>query len=140
VDDTLTAESTGATGNCTYDAPQRATTLLLEVRKSGKRHFLSQAFRCLSPSSNGGNAFWTESVFNAAVDNSSILNNLLFRVLDQTGGFGNMGQALRDIFGSTGSPVILSTQKSVSSSKYADRESDDLASVIRVDVTIGFIP
>jgi hypothetical protein len=51
-----------------------------------------------------------------------------------------MGQALRDIFGSTGSPVILSTQKSVSSSKYADRESDDLASVIRVDVTIGFIP
>jgi hypothetical protein len=139
VDDNQSTDSTGATGECSSPVTQRATTLLLEVRKGGERHLLSQAYRCLLPSSNGGNVFWVESEFNTAVDNGSILNNLLFRSLEQTGGFGNLGQAVRDIFGSMGTPVILSTKK-ITTIKYTDREMDDLASVLRVDVTIGFVP
>lgn len=142
VDDDQVLGSTGSNlGSCVGVPPQQATTLLLEVKKSGTSHMLSQTYRCINPQVEGLAFAWRESELNNSVDNATILNSLLFRPIGGgLGAPGDMDQALRDIFASTGRPVIIETPHLLSSVKRTDREGDGLSSVVRLSVKIGFVP
>lgn len=114
-------------------ALDRIATVLLEVKKSGKRHFFSEGYRC--PFFFGSlNFFNREDILHNAVTSGAILNAVLFETS------GAMAQGLRDLFNSTGAPVILKVSPSIDKVAYTDHEDDALASVVRIDVTIGFVP
>jgi hypothetical protein len=121
-----------------------ATTTVLEVKKAGQRHFLAQSYLCLPTDTDIEVEFLrTEAGLNEAVVDASILNRLLFRGPD--GGaddpaHGELAQALRDLFETTGRPIVVGTLQRIKPSAYTDREADTLGSVVRFKVAIRFVP
>jgi hypothetical protein len=114
-------------------ALDRIAAVLLEVKKAGKRHFFSEGYRC--PFSPGSSSFLNnEQVLNDVVASGAILNSILFETSL------TMTQGLRDLFGSTGTPVILKASRTIDKVPHSDHEGDALASVVRIDVTLGFVP
>jgi hypothetical protein len=120
-----------------------ASTVMLEVRKAGKTHFLSQTYLCIPSELDVDVEFLrTEAGLNDAVTDASVLNRLLFRGPD--GGAddparGELAQQLRDLFGVTGRPIIVSTPALIGPSDYTDHETDTLASALRLRVVIRFV-
>ncbi|MBI3250185.1 MAG: hypothetical protein HYZ50_27125 [Deltaproteobacteria bacterium] len=121
----------------------KTATVLIEVDKSGQHYLLSQTYACMPVNYDLDVDFLrTESGLNQSVMDGSLLNRLLFRGAD--GGpddpaAGELAQALRDIFQTTGRPIVISTPERLSSDNHADRQADGLASVVRLKVAIRFV-
>jgi hypothetical protein len=139
VKETLTIIVDNASSNSIFvscgdaSALDHTATVVLEVKKAGKRYFFSDGYRC--PLISGPfNFLNTEQILNNAVASGAILNSVLFETS------GAMAQGLRDLFNSTGAPVILKASQAINKISHSDHEEDELASVVRIDVTIGFVP
>ncbi len=133
-----------------------AATVLLEIREKGETHFLAQTyqnleghdFQTLTDALMKGpfladtgspltNSRVTESTLIASLaDNAprSLLSSFLFQEGDN-----EMANAVRDLFGVTGRPVIVNVPKDISFVKRSDHEADGLASLVRLRVQIRFV-
>lgn len=136
VDDDETNLETGASCG--------AATVMLEVKKDGQDHLLSQTYTCIPEEDDVDIEFLrTESGLNDAVTDASLLDRLLFRRPD--GGpddilaFDQLAQALRDLFGTTGRPTVVGTPKKIEVVDHTDHESDALASVVRLKLEFRFV-
>lgn len=117
-------------------APNRALTVLLEVRAPGGTHLLSATYQNLAdptlPPTAPGNIVAIDMDEAALANLAAAVNGLAFAQPDST-----LAQALQEIFDSTGVPVI--TEANERQVQLADHENDDLATVVRFKVKIRFL-
>jgi hypothetical protein len=131
-----------------------AATVLLEVKKDGKR-VLAQTYQNLDQGNPGDLATLianlqagpflgdtetrdnrtTETNLNAAAGDASILQDFLFQAGDS-----ELADALRALFGLTGTPIIAETPEKIEKVLQDNHLGDSLASVLRFKVKIRFVP
>lgn len=146
------------------EEPCGAAAVMLEIRQEGQPHFFSQLFRCIPAPENlttDAEFLRTETELNDSADAASIslsntvsiLNRLLFRpsggdVIEglQNPPGGNMILALRKFIGEENNPlhpipIVVNAKKTSKELEHDNHGGNDkLASVVRFEIQIRFVP
>ena len=117
-------------------AANQALTVMLEVRApGGSRQMLAATYQDLAAPTNPPEA--PGNVVAIPMDESALqvlsraVNGLLFVQPEST-----LGQQLQELFGSTGTPVLVAVDKRA---QFADHTGDGLATVLRFKVKVQFL-
>jgi hypothetical protein len=138
------------------DDPCGAAAIILELREGGQPRFFSQLYHCIPEDLETDAEFLrTETELNDSADDPSmsttvsILNRLLFRPSPNDGeelSMQEIGAALLDFVGEQSTtpsaiPVIVGAKKTAKTLEHdVHGGSDGLASVVRFEVQIRFVP
>lgn len=124
----------------------RGATMLVEVRKNGT-HLIAQILQNVNGADLDelvtnlrGGAFVADSfnpVTEADLNETASTPDILGRFLFQSGDV-HIAQALREITGQTGQPVVIAVPRKLEQATHTARGDQPLASVLRVKVKIGF--
>jgi hypothetical protein len=119
-----------------------AATILLEVDKAGQHYLLPQIYLCIPEADPELEFLRTEAGLNDAVADTSLLNRLLFRGPDagpDDPAFNQLAQALRDLFQTTGQPIVVGTPKKIKPDAYTNNEANGLGSAVRLHIELRFV-